>query len=177
MLKQFETQLSLLPNEHEVLLDKFIYKLRHRAKPHYQAVWESCQEDEKFFLFDLAEDGIANLSNRDLIGQLSRKGLVRIHPKLEIVNNSFANFILGAVDKTALLARNEMESKEGQWRKLRPIMIIVIVAAFGFLSVANEESMGKATALLASIALVIPNLINVIASIGKVNFRGGGQYR
>lgn len=172
ILKEYSAMFRKRHREPQLVYEKAILDLQQAAAVHYQWCWNQCAEEERFYLYDLAEDGVANQSNRDIIEALAKRGLVRLSPKLEIVNVSFGNFVRQAMTTTDLAAWHQRESKEGRWQNVRVLLIIIIVSAFAFLSIAEEGFIGRATALLGSIAIVIPNLITVLGVLSKIFVKG-----
>lgn len=151
-----------------LIRDKYILKLQHLAKKEYGTAWSNCTEEEKYLLYDLSTDGVTNLTDQILIGRLAEKGLLRLTPRLEPVNLSFANFVLNSMNEKTLAEWRTKEDREGNWSNLRLILIIIIVAAFVFLSVAEEGFAGRVTALLASLGLIFPRIIGLLTSMGDL---------
>jgi hypothetical protein len=156
------------PEEQRMIRDKYILKLQKAAEHDYSLVWEKCSNEDKYFLYDLAIDGVANQADHVLIGSLAERGLLRLRPKLELVNTSFANYVMNAMTEDELKEWREHESAEGNWGNLRLVLIIVIAGAFIFLSVAEENFLGRVTALVASVGLILPQIVNVVASFGNL---------
>jgi len=101
--------------------------IRRRADSHYQNLWQTCSMPEKQVLAQLAEEGVVNLRNRDVLGELIRKGLVVHDPHPKLMNLSFRGFVLAAASDLPL---KDMEhSAEGGWNTWRnfvwPILLIV----------------------------------------------------
>ena len=67
---------------------------------------------------------------------------------------------------------NAQESKDGRWKHTRVLLIIIIIAALAFLSIAEENFFGRATAIIGSITLVLPNLMTLFGSITKLFTKG-----
>jgi hypothetical protein len=63
-------------------------------------------------------------------------------------------------------------SKDGRWKHTRVLLIIVVLAALAFLSIAEENFFGRATAIIGSITLVLPNLMTLLGSITKIFAKG-----
>jgi hypothetical protein len=152
--------------------DRVILKLQDEAEDLYEMAWRKCSEEEKYFLYDLASDGIASQVDQVLIGKLAEKRLIRLRPYLRPVNVSFANYVLKSMTTEDIDKWKEKESSEGNWRNLKWILLIVIATVFIFLSVAEENFLGRVTAILASIGLVVPQLINIVTSVGGIFKKG-----
>jgi hypothetical protein len=148
----------------EVLL----LRLQQTAESKYKDKWDPLPDAEKFLLYDLADDGVTNQTETSLFNKLSEKGLLRLYPKLEVVNTSFANYVKTIMPKEKITEWQKNENKNGRWNNLRIALIIIIIAAFGFLSVAEEDFLGRVSALLASVAVAVPNLVSAVGKLSKV---------
>jgi hypothetical protein len=101
--------------------------IRRRAASRYQSLWQTCSTPEKQVLAQLAEEDVVNLQNRNVLGELMRKGLVVRDPHPRIMNLSFRGFVLAAASDLRL---KDMEhAAEGGWNTWRnfvwPILLIV----------------------------------------------------
>jgi len=151
-----------------LIRDRYILKLQDAAEILYIQAWSNCTEEEKYLIYDLSVDGIINQADPILIGRVAEKKLIRLIPRVEPVNLSFANFVLNSMNEKELATWRAKEDREGNWGNLRLILIIIVTTAFVFLSVAEEGFAGKVTALLASVGLIFPRLITLIASVGDL---------
>lgn len=66
------------------------------------------------------------------------------------------------------LKMERQESKDGRRKHTRVLLIIIIIAALAFLSIAEENFFGRATALIGSITLLLPNLMTLLGSITRM---------
>ncbi len=148
--------------------EKFILALQNEADKLYRAKWEACQPEDRPFLYDLAEDGVTNQMDYERIRRLAKNGLVRLDPRLEVTNTSFANFVQAELTDKELADSRKEEVDQGRWQSAKVFLIILIIAAFGFLSIAEQNFFGRATALLGSITLVLPNIMNAIGAVTKL---------
>jgi hypothetical protein len=154
--------------EHE----KLILELQNEQHELYTQYWDKCTEEEKFFLFDLSEDGVVNHPDDKILQSLSQKKILRLYPRLEIVNASFANFLRTMLQKKEIQRMERLGSKDGRWKHTRVLLIIIVLAALAFLSIAEENFFGRATAIIGSITLVLPNLMTLFGSITKIFAKG-----
>jgi hypothetical protein len=158
-----------------LLYETYILKLQKTANWQYEQAWYQCSEEEKFFLYDLAEDGVVNQYNSALTDKLFEKGLVRVCPELKVINVSFANFVRESLNAEALTKLEIRESSGGRWKHIRIILVIMVLAAFAFLSIAEEGFIGRITALIGSVTLLLPNLITMFGSLTRIFTKGGAQ--
>ena len=150
--------------EHE----KLILELQKEQDGLYTELWANCSEEERLFLYDLSEDGVVNRPDDEVLKGLAEKKLIRLYPHLEIVNVSFANFVHSRFKKDDIKKIQDHESKDGRWKHIRVLLIIIVLAAFAFLSIAEENFFGRATALIGSVTLILPSILNFLGSITKL---------
>ncbi len=138
------------------LREAVIVEIEQQAHLYYQALWNGCSEEEKYLIYDLAQDGLVNTFNRNGINNLVRKGLIRRGTdSLELMNHSFRNFVLTVVDEEEALTMERKIRQEGAWSRIRiPITLILLaVGVFIFYFQANwfDDTLGFITALAATI--------------------------
>ena len=148
--------------------DKYIFLLQKDAESAYNSAWEKCSRKEKYFLYDLATDGITNFSNLEIVKKLAEKGLIRTEPVITIVNRSFANFVLDSLSSEEIIIWNQEERFESNWVNLRVMAALVIIATLVFISISVDGFLGRATALLASLSFVAPRIFDIFSSIGNL---------
>lgn len=148
--------------------EKYILQLESKAHEQYKKALNGCSEEEKYFLFDLASDGVTNFANEPIIGSLASKKLIRLTPALEIVNRSFAHYVLNSITAEEITKWEEKEDSQGNWNNLKLILIIVISVAFVFLSFTIEGFMGRVSALLAPLGLILPKVVSLISNYSSL---------
>jgi hypothetical protein len=139
----------------EKTIDKFV------------SYWKNLDSESRFFLYDLSEDGVANHSNEKILQKLQEAGVIRLLPRIEFVSLSFAHFVRSGIDIKESQQMERRETKEGRWKQARIVLIITIISALAFVSIAEESLFGRATAVIGSIALLVPNLVTLVGSISK----------
>lgn len=150
-----------------------IVEIEQQAHLYYQALWNNCSEEERYLIYDLAQDGLVNTHNRSGINNLVRKGIIRRgSDNLELLNHSFRNFVLTAVNEQEALMMERKIRREGAWNRIR-IPITLILLAFGifiFYFQANwfDETLGLVTAL----AAVIPAFNSLFERLASFRIPG-----
>lgn len=163
-----ELKFDICSSREKAFYENAIVNLQNRDESVFRKVWENCTPDEKFFLYDLAEDGIVNQGDRKVLKQLVDKELVYVTPSLEIVSPPLTNFILGAMSPEELYAMEQSARKEGRWNNWRFPLIILVFATLGFLSLIQEDFMTRMGAVIASIAVILPHLVGLGANLSKL---------
>ncbi|MFN7495637.1 MAG: hypothetical protein ACK5RG_22155 [Cyclobacteriaceae bacterium] len=159
---------GLSRKEKVAIQEKYLLQLEVLADAHYTKTLAACSQEEKYFLFDLSTDGVTNFANETLIGSLAHKRLIRTNPAIEIVNRSFAHHVLNSMTAEEISKWEEKENSQGNWSNLKLILIIVISVAFVFLSFTIEGFMGRVSALLAPLGLILPKIVSLISNYSSL---------
>lgn len=159
---------GLTRKEKVAIEEKYLLELETQVHDSYKRTLATCSLDERYFLFDLASDGVTNFSNEPIIGSLAKKGLIRLKPSLEIVNRSFAYHVLKSMTVEEIVKWQEKEETQGNWSNLKLILIIIISASFVFLSFTIEGFLGRVSALLAPLGLILPKVVNLISNYSSL---------
>ncbi len=142
--------------------EKVISAIQERAENYYFSIWNSCSKEEKFALFDLAQDGLLNSNNTHVIQRLVRRGILIINPQLAIFNTSFAQFIIESISEEES-KQMEMEAKKhGTWNTYKYLVIFLVLVIVIFLSFVEEQSFTKITGTVSLGALLLPNILRIV---------------
>ncbi|MEX8546958.1 MAG: cache domain-containing protein [Mucilaginibacter sp.] len=149
-------------------INSLAFKLQVTAHYFYMYIWQSLTKEEKFLLYDLAEDGLVNSFDSYNLSMLVNKGvIIRDDTTLKLFNRGFRNFILTAIGNTeAMKIKNQMEDN-GNWRKLKTPLIVVIFAILAFLLTSQQEAYSKLIAYVSAFAAGIPTLIKLLSMFGN----------
>ncbi len=149
--------------------DTVIWSLQNIAVIFYQHIWQSLSPEERYLVYDLAEEGLVNQSDKYHLSMLIQKGLIkRKEPfgQLELMNDSFKNFVLVSVNKAeALQLKNELKA-ESSWSDLRSPIMLVIVGIMAIMLASQQQAFSTIIGYLTAIAAIIPTL-NAIFSLIK----------
>ncbi|ASP49371.1 hypothetical protein [Cognaticolwellia beringensis] len=136
----------------------------------YRFKWESCSGSEKVALYNLAKKHHLNPSNTDMIEHLAINGMIKVkHDYLEIINKSFAQFVLQAESKETM---QELVSigEAGVWKNYRLPLALFIVVIVGGIALTSGESI---FIIIASIAGVLGTLGSLTSSANMLK----GQFK
>lgn len=106
----------------------------------YMYIWQSLTKEEKFLLYDLAEDGLVNGFDDYNLTLLISKGLV-VHEdgRSRLFNLGFREFILTAIGQSEALAIQQEIKDNGNWSKLKAPLVLMIIALLVFLFTSQKE--------------------------------------
>src|SRR5204862_431339 len=66
----FDSEKTTRENKKELAYDELVLQEQSVSHNFYTEIWESLSRDEKFILYDLAEDGLVNIKNRFAVNLL-----------------------------------------------------------------------------------------------------------
>jgi hypothetical protein len=136
----------------------------------YRFKWESCSSSEKVALYNLAKQHRLNPSNTDMIEHLAINGMIKVKGDyLEIINKSFAQFVLHAESKETI---QELVNKgeAGVWKSYRLPLALLIVVIIGGIALTSGES----------IFIIIASAAGVLGTLGSLTNSANllkGQFR
>jgi len=144
--------------------DELAFKLQVTSHYFYMYIWQSLTQEEKFLLYDLAEDNLVNSFDDYNLSMLIAKGIIIWDQgTLKLFNRGFRNFILTAIGNSEAMKIKEQIKDNGSWGKLRAPLIIVILAIFAFLLASQEETYTKLITYVATLAAGIPAFTRIFS--------------
>jgi hypothetical protein len=150
--------------------DKLTLRIQMIAGNLYINIWRSLSSDEKFVLYDLALDGLVNITNTVAVSMLINKGLiVEEEGHLHIFNRSFRHFIVSSVDDKEIAHLQAMNKRHSNWSNLQGPLLLVVLATFIFLAIAQEGLYSKIIGVVTGIAAGIPALLKLLSVVGIQN--------
>jgi hypothetical protein len=148
--------------------DALAYKIQITAHNFYLFIWQSLTKEEKFLLYDLAEDGLVNGYDDYNLCMLMSKGIIiRYDGTLRLFNHGFRNFILTAIGNKEAMKIKEKITDNGNWGRLKTPIIVVIVALLAFLLASQQETYSKLIAYVTALAAGVPAVFRVFSFFDK----------
>ena len=135
-------------------------------------LWNSLTKEEKFILYDLAEDGLVNTCDTLNLTMLISKGLIQRDDDgaLRIFNKSFRNFITTSIGYTESNKIKKEIKENGNWNKWRTPLVMIILAIFSLLIISQKEVYTKVIGYLTVlVTAVIPLLQRLFGLFEKGN--------
>ena len=124
--------------------------------PYYQALWQSCSLSEKLALFHLALDGYLHADNPELTS-LSQKGLVRLEPDLQLMNDSFRQFVLH-LGSNLQLSKWEKQATQDTWGRLKWPFLMIFGGIILFFFFTQQEFKNSFITLISLLPILLPAL-------------------
>lgn len=161
---------STIPYETRI---DFIIKCDIKAnKLLYESLWNSLTTEEKFVLFDFAEDHFVNYSNKGVIMQLMQKGLIvsdKLTGRLRVMNYGFNKYIVKQGHNDPDLTKQISENRnDGNYIKWRLPIIIVAISLLLLMMYLYKQKFDYLILIAGSIFSAIGLIVKFIDSYKKV---------
>ncbi|WCT10639.1 hypothetical protein [Mucilaginibacter jinjuensis] len=151
-------------DKNKVGIESLSIKLGITAHYFYMYMWQSLTKEEKFLLYDLAEDGLVNpYDDYNLILLICKGLIIRENGILKIFNHGFRNFILTAIGGTEAMQIQRQIRDNGNWSKLKVPLVILIVAVLIFLLASQQETYTTLVKYLTAIAVGVPTVLKIFS--------------
>lgn len=148
--------------------DLFPLKLQIASQYFYMYIWQSLTKEEKFLLYDLAEDGLVNTFDDHNLGMLISKGvIIRADGTLKLFNKGFRNFILTSIGNAEFHKIKKDINDNGNWGKLKIPLLVIFIAILAFLLASQQETYSKVIAYISALAAGIPTLAKLFSMVEK----------
>lgn len=144
------------------------FKLHATSHYFYMYIWQSLTREEKFILYDLAEEGLVNSFDEYNLSMLISKGaIIQDDGRLKLFNRGFQDFILTAIGTSeAMKIRNEIKDN-GNWSALKGPLQLIIIAILGFLFASQQETYSKILTYAAALGAGIPTVLKLFSFFDK----------
>ncbi len=176
-LKQFEqaiynyNELHCMKTSCENPEERIIAKIISLAGKYYKDLVNSCTDEEKYILHDFADDLIMNPRNEASIYRLLEKGvLIKKCDRINFMNISFRRYVLGSLTKASVAEFElKMGKKAGTWQGYRATLLIIIIALFGFIAMANQDFLDNLNQLFVAIGGGIAVITAILGLLSRKN--------
>ncbi|MCE7066961.1 cache domain-containing protein [Dyadobacter sp. CY326] len=154
----------------EAQQDSLTFKSQTSSYHYYFSVWQSLSREEKFLLYDLAEDGLVNATDKNTLCLLINKGVVhREDGAIRLFSQGFRSFILSGIGTAETEKIMEKVNDNRNWNKIKMPLALISLAILAFILSSQHETSTKLITSLGALAAVIPTIINFLATMGGTN--------
>ena len=165
-LTEFVTDCTREYENTEDIKEEVLLKIQSMAQPFYLSLWNTCSKEEKYILYDLADDGFVNTQNKPILLGLMEKGLIFYDESFHVMNESFRNFILSNIKQSEALEMEQQARKNGRWSVYSTVILLLVVSLVFFVVFAHESIVNQFVALLAGVTAAVPYLLRLVGLIG-----------
>lgn len=131
--------------------DQLLDLISRHAQVYYRSLWAALSPEEKLALVHLAEEGLVNPRNRDVVHRLMVKRLIVRDRYFEIMNESFRRFVISATPRDTIKEWEE-EGVRMHWGAAR---IVLLLAVLVFLFLTQQEWLAYATGFAAAVPALL----------------------
>jgi hypothetical protein len=159
---------SIHSNDMDLLSDSIIFKLQITSHYFYTYIWQSLTREEKFLLYDLAEDGLVNPYDDYNLSMLLNKGLIiKFDGTLMLFNRGFRNFILTAIGNTEVNRLKDQVKDNGNWGSLKTPLILAMLAILVFLITSQQEAYTRIITYITALGAGVPVILRIFSLFGN----------
>ena len=158
-LNKLQRPLGEMRGDNNINTDSLSLKMQLTSQHYYMYIWNSLTKEEKFILYDLAEDGLVNTHDIFNLTMLISKGLIQRDKDdtLKVFNKSFRNFIINSIGYTESRKLRQDIQENGSWNKLKTPLIIISIAILALVIISQHEAYTKVIGYLTVlVTAVIP---------------------
>lgn len=148
--------------------EDIVLKVQKISNAYYLSIWALLTQEEQYVLFDLAQDGLVNAKNLDIIDTLVLKGLVVYRDSLMLMNRSFRNFIISEIEPRDMMKMEQSKREAGTWDKFKKPLLIIVIALIIFVLQSDHS---EYFTYITGFAAAIPLVIGLISGVGKLGAR------
>jgi hypothetical protein len=161
-----EVGLALLRERQNMPFDRQALEMEvgNRSDAYYSQLWSTLTGGERLALYQLAKDGWANPKNDRALQQLQRKGVVRVAPMLQIMNETFRLFTRKAQDENEI-AVWEQRAKQSTWRTVKFSLLSTAIALAAWLFYAQKDLFLGAIGYVVALGAAVTAVGNLIGGI------------
>jgi len=130
----------------------------------FSDIWSNLTSYEKIFLFDLAEDGLLNRKNKNMMRRMVSKRLINPEPYPALFSEEFKAFIHHSM-KTS--ERKEIERKLGikkSGQNTKNLILFIVVPLTAFILISQGLSIEKIVGIFAGGLTVVGGLMRLLDS-------------
>lgn len=156
--------------------ENIIRRINLLAQKYYNDLLDSCSLEEKYVLYDTADDLIVNPRNKNAILSLLEKGLlIKKIDRIKFMNISFRRFVLDSLNKQDTEEIElQMGKTSGTWKGYRITFIIIIIALFAFIAMANQSFFDNINEMFVAIGGGLTVITSVLGVLSRKNKSSGG---
>ncbi len=124
-------------------------------------IWKNLTNYEKIVLHDLADDGIMNRNNKEIIAQLRGKKLILFNPFPTLFSPAFRDFIYGHISRKEVQIIEERLGLKGSWKNAKYFILAIIIPLAIFIFISQGLTIEKSFGIFAGIVGAITTLLKL----------------
>jgi len=162
-LRAVAERMARHPDLHEMPdRDHVINQLLDQVETYYRLLWSVSGKDERMVLHRIGQEGFVSWRSRELVRRLVHRGLIRMAPNPELMNESFRRFVLRA-ELPEVFQKWAAEEGASAWARLRNPISFAILATLVFLFATQPQLFNQSLAFTTALAAMAPALVRLVA--------------
>ncbi len=138
-----------------IVTEENVYQAYLINRTYYQKIWDSCNEEEKSILYDIAEDYVINLHKKGVVNILINKGLIINGQFLKLFNLSFNYFVSRQIEEVDAINADLREHGKNGWSQYGLPLKLLGIAIVVFLIVTQQEFLSGIQSILISAGAIL----------------------
>jgi len=130
----------------------------------FTEIWSNLTSYEKIDLFDLADDGLMNRKNTDMIQKLINKRLIIAQPNPAFFSDEFRDFVYKSLKSAEVKAIELKLGLKGRWHNARYIILLILIPCASFIIISQGISIEKVFGIFAGGLAIITGLMRLFDS-------------
>ena len=137
------------------------------AQFHFRRLWLALSPQERFLLFDLAQDGLVNSDDRQPLDSLLRKGFLRYsgHGRLGLSSTSFRDYLLTAQRRREALRYAQADPDGSSWASAQTPLLLLLAAGALFVFISQPNILTQTQGFVVALTSLIPAIFGLLRFI------------
>lgn len=144
--------------------DFFVKKTGAALDLLFSKIWSNLTSFEKIVLFDLADDGLLNRKNKEMIQKLIDKRLIVTDPEPAFYSDEFRDFVIKNMKSKEVKTIENKLGLKGSWHNAKYLILLILVPLAAFVIISQGISIEKVFGIFAGGLAIITGIIRLFDS-------------
>ncbi len=159
-----------LEDDRKCCKNELFYKAYEVNYTFYKKLWDGFTSREKSVLFDIAEDFVLNLHNKEVICVLIHKNIIHDEAGfLQLFNSSFTFFVRKQQNDVEEINAQLRANNSGGWKQLSLPLKLIAASVIVFLFVMNQEFLTNIQSIILSAGAILSFTMRFLKTPGGDN--------
>ncbi len=115
-------------------------------------------------MYDLADDGLLNRKNKQIINQLIDKQLIVTQPYPKLFSDGFTHFVAHRLNPSEVKTIENKLGLHNKWRNMRYLILLILVPLAAFIFISQGFSIEKIFGIFAGVLTVVTGAMKLFDS-------------
>ena len=160
-------------NKENVLLkydnnfEEHVLQMQFALEEVFKNIWQRCSDEEKFCLYDFAEDGFTNYKKVITLYELYNKGLIiqEENAPTTFLCMSFRNFLATKESAEEVKKYSKLHT-HSSWGTFRTVFYIILIAFAAFIFITQQQATQRLITVLTSLGALLPAMLKLFDASG-----------